>query len=439
MRLPLLKDWLRAVSVYRDRRLLIVLLMGFASGLPLLLTLSTLSIWLTEEGVTLTTIGLFALVGTPYAFKFLWAPVIDRAPIPLLTRALGRRRAWLLVIQAALIASILALGATRPAEAPVWTALAALLVSFFSASQDIVIDAYRIEILDEHQQGAGAAVTQFGYRIGLLASGAGALFLAGHVTWFWVYAAMAALMLVGVATALLSPEPRVGTGLAAAAQGARGPAAVLREAVVEPFAEFFGRRGVGEALLVLAFILLYKFGDAFAGVMANPFYVQIGFTKAEIASISKIFGLAATLFGVFLGGVIVGRYGIMKGLLVCGVLQMVSNLMFAVQAAVGANVGLLTLTIGIENLSGGMGSAAFVAYLSVLCNVAYTATQYALFSSFMAFGRTLLSSTSGWVADHVDWVSFFVISTLVAVPGLLLLLWMMRRFPAARPVAQPTR
>jgi PAT family beta-lactamase induction signal transducer AmpG len=439
VRLPLLKDWLRAVSVYRDRRLLIVLLMGFASGLPLLLTLSTLSIWLTEEGVTLTTIGLFALVGTPYAFKFLWAPVIDRAPIPLLTRALGRRRAWLLVIQAALIASILALGATRPAEAPVWTALAALLVSFFSASQDIVIDAYRIEILDEHQQGAGAAVTQFGYRIGLLASGAGALFLAGHVTWFWVYAAMAALMLVGVATALLSPEPRVGTGLAAAAQGARGPAAVLREAVVEPFAEFFGRRGVGEALLVLAFILLYKFGDAFAGVMANPFYVQIGFTKAEIASISKIFGLAATLFGVFLGGVIVGRYGIMKGLLVCGVLQMVSNLMFAVQAAVGANVGLLTLTIGIENLSGGMGSAAFVAYLSVLCNVAYTATQYALFSSFMAFGRTLLSSTSGWVADHVDWVSFFVISTLVAVPGLLLLLWMMRRFPAARPVAQPTR
>ncbi|WP_425450166.1 AmpG family muropeptide MFS transporter [Virgifigura deserti] len=429
------KTWLDAASVYRDRRMLIVLLMGFASGLPLLLTLSTLSIWLTEEGVTLTTIGLFALVGTPYAFKFLWAPLIDRAPIPLLTRALGRRRSWMLTIQAALIGSILFLGATRPAEAPLWTALAALLVSFFSASQDIVIDAYRIEILEEHQQGAGAAVTQFGYRIGLLASGAGALFLAAEVSWFWVYAAMAALMLIGLATALLSPEPR---REATSQEPGRGPVAVLREAVIEPFAEFFTRRGVREALLVLAFILLYKFGDAFAGVMANPFYVQIGFTKAEIASVSKIFGLVATLLGVFIGGAIVGRYGVLQALLICGILQMVSNLMFAVQAAAGADLGLLTLTIGIENLSGGMGSAAFVAYLSVLCNVAYTATQYALFSSFMAFGRTLLSSSSGWVADNVDWVSFFVISTVVAIPGLLLLLWMMRRFPGTRPLAQPT-
>ena len=439
------RTWLDAASVYRDRRMLIVLLMGFASGLPLLLTLSTLSIWLTEEGVTLTTIGLFALVGTPYAFKFLWAPLIDRAPIPLLTRAFGRRRAWMLTIQAALIASILALGATRPGEAPFWTALAALLVSFFSASQDIVIDAYRIEILEEHQQGAGAAVTQFGYRVGLLASGAGALFLAEQLAWFWVYAAMAALMLIGTATALLSPEPRAasvappdGPAPGGLASG-RGVIAILRDAVIEPFAEFFTRRGVGEALLVLAFILLYKFGDAFAGVMANPFYVQIGFTKAEIASVSKIFGLIATLLGVFIGGAIVGRYGVLRALLICGVLQMASNLMFAVQAAVGADLGLLTLTIGIENLSGGMGSAAFVAYLSVLCNVAYTATQYALFSSFMAFGRTLLSSSSGWVADNVDWVSFFVISTVVAVPGLLLLLWMMRRFPATRPLAQPIR
>lgn len=420
------KGWRGAIEVYLDRRILVVLLMGFASGLPLLLTLSTLSIWLTEEGVTLTSIGLFALVGTPYSFKFLWAPLIDRAPIPLLTPMLGRRRSWLLVIQAALIAAIVGLGGSSPAAAPFWTAAWAVAVSFLSASQDIVIDAYRIEILDEKQQGAGAAVTQFGYRVGLLASGAGALFLAEDVSWFSVYAIMAALLLIGVATTVLCVEPRV-----AAPRPGRGFAATIQEAVVHPFAEFIQRSGLGPALLVLAFILLYKFGDAFAGVMANPFYIQIGFTKAEIASVSKVFGLVATLLGVFLGGAVVGRYGVIKALLVCGILQMASNLMFALQAAAGADLTLLFATIGIENLSGGMGSAAFVAYLSVLCNVAYTATQYALFSSFMAFGRTLLSSSSGWVADHVDWVTFFVVSTAVAIPGLLMLLWMMKRFPTA--------
>lgn len=421
-----------ALAVYLDRRVLVVLVMGFASGLPLLLTLSTLSIWLTEEGVTLTSIGLFALVGAPYSFKFLWAPVIDRAPIPLLTAWLGRRRSWLLVIQAALIGAIACLGASSPGTAPFWTAVWAVAVSFLSASQDIVIDAYRIEILDERQQGAGAAVTQFGYRIGLLASGAGALFLADNASWFTVYAIMAALLLIGVATTVLAVEPRAA---APAAPAGRGLAAALQDAVVGPFVEFVRRSGIRAALLVLAFILLYKFGDAFAGVMANPFYIQIGFTKSEIASVSKVFGLVATLVGVFLGGLVVGRFGVIPALLVCGLLQMGSNLMFAVQAAAGADVTLLFATIGIENLSGGMGSAAFVAYLSMLCNVAYTATQYALFSSFMAFGRTLLSSSSGWVADHVDWVAFFVISTAAALPGLLMLLWMMKRFPGAgRPV-----
>lgn len=429
--LATLRERWPVLAVYLDRRVLVVLAMGFASGLPLLLTLSTLSIWLTEEGVTLTSIGLFALVGAPYSFKFLWAPLIDRAPIPLLTAWLGRRRSWLLVIQAALIGAIVCLGASSPGTAPFWTAFWAVAVSFLSASQDIVIDAYRIEILDERQQGAGAAVTQFGYRIGLLASGAGALFLADNASWFTVYAIMAALLLIGVATTVLAVEPRA----AAASPAGGGLAAALQDAVIGPFVEFIQRSGLRAALLVLAFILLYKFGDAFAGVMANPFYIQIGFTKSEIASVSKVFGLVATLAGVFLGGLVVGRFGVVPALLVCGVLQMGSNLMFAVQAAVGADVTLLFATIGIENLSGGMGSAAFVAYLSLLCNVAYTATQYALFSSFMAFGRTLLSSSSGWVADHVDWVTFFVISTAAAIPGLLMLLWMMKRFPGAgRPV-----
>jgi PAT family beta-lactamase induction signal transducer AmpG len=304
--------------------------------------------------------------------------------------------------------------------------VAALVVAFLSASQDIVIDAYRIESVREHQQGAAAAMTQYGYRLGMLASGAGALFLAATLDWFWVYVAMAGLLAVGIATTLAAPEP-------AAAGGASGVGLVarLRQAVVEPFAEFLRRQGIGVALLVLAFILLYKLGDAFAGVMANPFYVKIGFTKLEIAWVTKIFGLAATLAGVFAGGVLVSRYGVMRALLVSGVLQMLSNLMFAAQAMAGNDVRLLVFTIAIENLTGGMGSAAFVAYLSVLCNVAYTATQYALFTSFMAVPRTFLSASSGWVADHVDWVTFFVISTILAIPGLLVLAWMMRRFPTA--------
>jgi PAT family beta-lactamase induction signal transducer AmpG len=425
-RVKRLGAWRDALAVYLEPRLLVIFLMGFASGLPLALTGATLAIWLAEVNLSLTAIGLFVAFTAPYNLKFLWSPLIDRVPIPILTRRLGRRRSWMLVIQLALMAAIVALGATRPGESPLATAVAALVVAFLSASQDIVIDAYRIESVREHQQGAAAAMTQYGYRLGMLASGAGALFLAATLDWFWVYVAMAGLLAVGIATTLAAPEP-------AAAGGASGVGLVarLRQAVVEPFAEFLRRQGIGVALLVLAFILLYKLGDAFAGVMANPFYVKIGFTKLEIAWVTKIFGLAATLAGVFAGGVLVSRYGVMRALLVSGVLQMLSNLMFAAQAMAGHDVRLLVFTIAIENLTGGMGSAAFVAYLSVLCNVAYTATQYALFTSFMAVPRTFLSASSGWVADHVDWVTFFVISTILAIPGLLVLAWMMRRFPTA--------
>jgi PAT family beta-lactamase induction signal transducer AmpG len=422
------RRWRDALAVYADRRLIIVFFMGFASGLPLPLSGATLSIWLTEAGVSLASIGLFALVGTPYNIKFLWAPLLDRVRVPLLSALLGRRRAWMIVIQIGLVLSLVALGLTQPDENPVATAACALLVAFFSASQDVVIDAYRIEILDESEQGAGAAMTQAGYRVGLLAAGAGALYLAEAVPWSVVYAVMAALVVLGFLAAFfapLSPEP-------AESPAARTDiGAWLRETIVAPFTEFFARNGIAVALLLLAFILLYKLGDAFAGVMANPFYIKIGFTKTEIANVSKIFGVAATLLGVFLGGVIVKRYGVLKSLLGCGLLQMVSNLMFAAQAAIGHDVGFLFLTIGIENLSGGMGSAAFVAYLSLLCNTAYTGTQYALFSSFMAFGRTWLAASSGWVAEGTDWVTFFVISTFVAIPGLLLLLWIMRRLPMA--------
>lgn len=421
-----LKGYLESVSIYWERRLIIVFLMGFASGLPFLLSGATLSIWLTEEGVSLTTIGLFALVGTPYNLKFLWAPLIDRVPLPGLNKLLGRRRSWMVLTQAGLLAAIIGLGLTDPHAAPGITAFFALCVAFFSASQDIVIDAYRIDILDEDQQGAGAAMTQAGYRFGLLASGAGALYLASEIDWSMVYGFMAGLVLVGFITALAAPIPQGDNVIENISESRKK---WLHTMVAAPFIEFFQRNNLAMAMVILAFILLYKFGDAFAGVMANPFYIKIGFTKVQIANVSKIFGVFATLSGVFAGGLVVRRYGILKSLLYCGILQMLSNLMFAAQAAIGPKVGFLFLTIGIENLSGGMGSAAFVAYLSLLCNKAHTGTQFALFTSFMAFGRTWLSAMSGWVAEQTDWVTFFVTSTFVAIPGLLLLLWMLKHLP----------
>ena len=422
-----LQRWGEAFKLYTERRLLFVFAMGFASGLPLLLTMGTLQIWMTEVGVSLTAVGLFALAGTPYTLKFLWAPLIDRVPRPLLSQHLGRRRSWMLVIQLGLMGSIFGLGLSDPATSPLHTAAWAVAVAFFSASQDIVIDAYRIEILDPSQQGAGAAMTQAGYRIGLLAAGAGALYLADALkSWTIVYAAMALLVFVGVIATLLAPVPPddVQPGEAAAR-----PQPTLHSMVIEPFQEFLTRHSLAAALLILAFILLYKLGDAFAGSMTNPFYVKLGFSKTEIANASKLFGVVATLAGVFLGGVMVKQYGVLNSLLWCGILQMLSNLIFAALAIVGHDVGFLYLAVGIENFTGGMGSSAFVAYLSLLCNTAYTGTQFALLTSFMAFGRTWLSSSGGWLAEHTDWVTFFVVSTVIALPGLLLLLWMMKHLP----------
>jgi PAT family beta-lactamase induction signal transducer AmpG len=396
-----------------------VMALGFASGLPLLLTLSTLSIWLAEEGVSKTTIGLFALVGAPYTFKFLWAPLIDRMRLPGLTALLGRRRGWGVLIQFLLAAAIVALGATDPSVDPWATAFCAVLVAFLSASQDVVLDALRIELLEERQQGAGAAVYVMGYRLGMLSAGAGALFLAEALPWFWVHVAMAGLMAVGVGAVLCSPEP-----VEVRASVGRGFGAWLYEAVLAPFGDFMRRRGW---LAILGFVALYKFGDSLAGVMANPFYLEMGFSKAEIAGVSKIFGLWATLIGAALGGVMVARLGILRSLLVCGLLQMFSNLLFAAQALAGHNLAMLTLVIAIENVAGGMGTAAFVGYLSALCNVAYTATQYALFSAFMSFARTVLSSPGGALAEQVGWVWFFGLTTLAAVPGLLLLAWLSSR------------
>lgn len=421
------RSWRQALAVYLDKRQLVIFFMGFSSGLPLLLTLSTLSYWLAKVGVDKTTIGLFALVGLPYTLKFLWSPIFDHLRLPILTPLFGRRRGWALATQGALVLSILFMGQTDPAAEPWWTALAALLVAFFSASQDIVIDAYRIDILDDDEQGAGSASTQAGYRFGLLAAGAGAIALSDFVGWPVIFASLAGLVGIGVLAVVIADEPPVPPmPLKAAERGSRWIDALrdnLKRTVVAPFGDFFSRPA---AVVIVLFVLLYKFGDAIGGVMANPFYVEIGFTGLEIASISKVFGVAATLVGVIVGGVMVARYGIFWGLLVGGVLQAVANLLFALQAMIGHDLAMLTVAIGGDNFSGGLGSAAFVAYLSSLCNKAFTATQYALFTALMAFGRTAMSSGGGWLADQVDWVTFFVLTTALAIPGLLLLFLLVR-------------
>ena len=461
-----LSRWLAASAVYTRPRVIAVLLLGFSSGLPLALTGATLQAWMTDSGVDLTLIGIFALVGLPYSIKFVWAPLVDRVRLPLLARRLGHRRAWLLAIQALLALAVVGLGFTDPGAAPAATAALAVAVAFLSATQDIVIDAFRIETLETDQQGAGAAVYIGGYRIAMLASGAGALILAQVFDWQVTYLAMAALVGVGMATVLASREPeaadRAGEealrrGQVAHVLGAGGAlrdaAGWLYTAVIAPFLEFLMRPG---AIAVLLFVLLYKFGDALAGSMTTPFILTIGFTKIELAEIAKVYGFGATILGVILGGWTIRAIGIMKSLWIFGILQAGSNLMFAVQAWYGHDPLVLTATVAIENLAGGMGTAAFVAYLSALCNVAYTATQYALLSSFMSVGRTFLSSPSGWLVENLDWaaawlwltgsaapqdvalqvnwIGFFVLTTLAAVPGLVMLAWLMRRgiVPAQR-------
>ena len=417
--------WLKALRVYTEKPVLVVLALGFASGLPLALTGATLTFWLAEAGVEISVIGFFAWVGIAYGWKFLWAPVLDRLSLPLITSALGRRRGWLILIQVLLALAILALGRSDPGIDLGATVFWAVVVAFLSASQDIVIDAYRVEILEERQQGAGAAAVTVGYRVAMLASGAGALVLADQYGWLAAYAVMAALLAVGAAAVLFYGEP---AGSAAAVAGTRrDPAGWLKQAVVEPFAEFFARNGAGTAVLILLFIVLYKVGDALLGAITSPFYVSLGFAKPEVATIVKTYGLAATLAGVLAGGAVVRAVGLLRGLWVCGIAQMLSNLIYIAQVQAGHDPVMLTLTITVENLTGGMGTAAFVAYLSSLCNLNYTATQYALLSSFMAQARTLLAGFAGVIQQEVGWTQFFVFTTAAAVPALVLLLWLQRR------------
>ena len=420
-------NWRRSLVVYGNPRVWLVLLLGFASGLPLLLTFSTLSAWLATAGVRRAAIGAFALVGTPYAFKFVWSPLIDRLPPPL---PLGRRRGWGISIQLALVAAILALGLQNPKHHLGIMGALALLVAFLSASQDIVIDAWRVEILPLDLQGPGAGMIQTGYRLAMLASGAGALVIAARAGWFAAYATMAALLAVGILVFLFGPEPHVPPEDGHLQQTVEKVerwdvvGSWFSKAVIGPFADFM-RRPIWPVILI--FIVGYKLGEAMAGVMATPLYISLGFSLDEIAAVSKLVGFFATVAGALIGGLVTVRFGILRALVICGVLQSAGNLFYVLQAVGGHRIGYLALCVTAENLTGAMAGAALVGYLSSLCSPAFTATQYALLSSLASVGRTFVAASGGVLAERFGWVPFFLLTTVATIPALLLLVWISRR------------
>lgn len=409
--------WRKAAAVYHDRRQLIILLMGYSSGMPLLLTGSVLTYWMTRVGVDLTTIGIFALVGMPYAFKFVWAPLVDQMPLPVLDRWLGRRRSWMLLAQVGIGLSVMALAWSHPVETPWATAAAAFAIAFFSATQDIAVDAYRIEILRDEEQGAGSATTQLGYRIALWIVDAMALLLPSVLPWPIVLSLIALLIVVGIVTTFYAHEPQADRPAIGSTE------AWIKQAVVRPFAEFIAYRGW---VAILLFALLYKYGDALGGSMARPFFVTLGFTGPEIFGVTKSFGAAATILGGIVGGIVVARYGLFKSLLIGGILQAITNLLFSWQAHAGHDLVVLTIAITADNFTGAVGAIAFVAYLSSLCTTGMAGTQYALLTSLMAFGRTTMSAGGGWLAAETGWTVFWMATTLLAIPGLLLLFWLWR-------------
>lgn len=410
-----------ALSVYKKPATLCMLFLGFSSGLPLLLVLGTLGFWLRESGVDLKTIGFMSWVGLCWGMKWLWAPLVDRLRLPYLTRAFGRRRAWLFSAQIGLMISLGVLAFVNPARELALTGFLAAATAFFGATQDIAIDAYRIESGTEKEQAAFAAAYQTGYRIAMIWAGAGALAIAGAFEssawggWRVAYLTMSASMLVGLITTLVSPTEPV--------HGVAGPTSSfsqwLYEAAYLPFKDFFSRFGWW-ALVVLALIATYRISDVVMGVMANPFYQDLGFTKQEVAAVSKVFGVVMTLVGAFIGGVVAVRIGVMKTLFAGAVLSSATNILFSVLAGIGHSVPFLVFTVSADNLAGGLASAAFVAYLSGLTNTAYSATQYALFSSVMLFLPKFLAGFSGLAVEAVGYSGFFLATAALGIPVLFL-------------------
>lgn len=392
-------------KVIFSRRMFVSFLMGFACGLPLLLTSTVLQAWMKKAGIDLTMIGLMALVGLPYTLKFLWAPFLDRFTIS----SLGRRRGWLLLAQMALVFSIAGLGFIKPAQEPAIMVLAALLVTFSSASQDIVVDAYRREDLADEELGLGSSFYINGYRIGMLLASGGGLILADFLSFKTAYLIMSACMLPAIITTLLTPEPSI----------AVGTPKTMREVIVGPLSEYFSREN---AVSMLAFILLYKLGDTMASAITTPFYLDLGFSMKEIGAIVKIFGLGATIAGSIIGGIFMLRIGINRSLWVFGFLQGISVAGFAVLARIGYSLPALSGVIVVENLTGGMGTAAYAAFMGSITNKKFTATQYALLSSLMGVPRVMASAPTGFLAKNMGWENFFIFCVFMAIPGMLLLL-----------------
>lgn len=436
--------WREALLVYARRQVLGMIFLGFAAGLPFLLVFSTLSAWLRDEGASLTVIGFFSWIGITYSIKVFWAPVVDRLPLPFLTALLGRRRGWMLLAQLGIAAGLAGMALTDVPADVTRIALFALVVAFSSATQDITIDAYRIEAAEKELQGAMAAAYVFGYRVALLVAGAGAFYIAEFSSWSGAYLAMAAFMLVGIVTTLVIREPRVAIDADTARLEARVEsllgvdhqgrgflnrlAAWFLDAVVSPFVEFFARNG-RFALAILLLIGVYKISDITLGVMANPFYLDLGFSKTQIADVTKIFGFFMTIAGAALGGVLVVRYGIMRPLLLGAVLVAATNLLFAALALSDPDISFLALVISADNLGGGIATSVFIAYLSSLTNTAYTATQYALFSSLMTLPAKVLGGFSGIVVDGYGYAPFFIYSSAIGLPAILLVVYLMRCAP----------
>jgi PAT family beta-lactamase induction signal transducer AmpG len=445
------RSWLAALAVYCRAPVITMLFLGFSAGLPFLLVFSTLSAWLRSDGVEVAAIGFFAWIGMLYSIKFFWAPVVDRLALPLMTRVFGQRRGWMLLAQGMIGAGLVGLAGLSPVGNLGWVAVFALLVAFGSATQDIAIDAYRIESADDDVQAAMASTYIIGYRGGLLAAGAGALYIAASASWNVAYLSMAALMGIGALTVLIRPEPKRASlsiqlihepRVRAFIRASRGKPKILRRlgawsigALVCPFTDFFSRYGV-KALWILVFIAVFRISDLAMASMANPLYIDLGFSLAEIANVTNIFGIAMSITGGMLGGLFVARYGIGPLLIFGAGLVMLTNLLFAALAVVGNQLPMLVVTIIGDNLANGLASAVFIAFLSSLTSRAYTATQYALFSSLMTLPGKFLSGFGGLVVTAQGYPSFFVIATLLGLPAILLAVWISRDkqlVPAPKP------
>ena len=442
-----MKSWIAATAVYNDRRMLTILLLGFSSGLPSPLLFFNLTVWLKDEGFSYASIGLFSLVGAAYALNFLWAPLIDNRTLGAFTRYLGRRRSWALLTQIALMASIFCMGFLGPSAGLPFFATSAIMVAFFSATLDIIIDAYRIDVLAPHEYAAGSAMTVFGWHIGgTIVGGAGGLYLAALFDWRTAYMVLAGLVLVGIITILVCREPdTLGTEEYAtqadteADRVNRHPAlrhgagvflASMYRASRAPLNDFFERLG-GTALLILGFILIYKIGEAMLGRMSGVFYRDLGFSHADIADVAKLYGVTALIIGGISGGVLASRLGLLKALLISGILMAATNLSYSWLAVAGNDFPVFVFAVVSDHLTAGMATTTFVAYLSSLCNNAYSATQYALLASAGNFARIIYASASGFIITALggSWSLFFMATAAASIPGLLLLLWMIRRLP----------